>query len=131
MRAKITKVSFQKEYEGDFGTLYLFKVYYNNTYGLYTSKSKDQKNFIAGEEAEFTEETVKKGSKEWTKIKPFRPSQYNNFTRAVKKEQSRYSGFAVSYAKDLVIADKISLDDMHSFAEGLFNLMVELDKTLE
>ena len=37
----------------------------------------------------------------------------------------------MSYAKDLVIADKIPLDNISTYTKKMFKLMVDLDKTLE
>jgi hypothetical protein len=37
----------------------------------------------------------------------------------------------MSYAKDLVIANKIQLDNIEFYTRRMFELMVELDKTLE
>ena len=131
MKATIKSVRFVKEYEGRYGMMYLHAVKYNDKEGLYSSKSKDQKKFVPGQEAEFTEvvKTNKRGE-DYVTIKPFHPNT-GNFGRQLKREQSKYSGFAMSYAKDLVIADRIKLEDMPKYTKSMFNLMVELDKTLE
>ena len=133
MKAKIESVSFKKEYEGQHGTLYNFEVGYNGRVGFYSSKSKDQNKFIAGQEAEFTEQERegKNGSKYYI-IKPV-----NNFQqfrsaggKAIGREQSKYAGFALSYSKDMVIADKIPIEKMLSYGKKFFDWMVEQDKTL-
>lgn len=136
MKAVITEVKFNKEFDSKFGKLYSFYVAYDGKRSVYSSKSKDQKTFIAGQEAEFTEETKtyqdKEGNtKEYTVIKP--PAKFNQsgFTKALSKEQSRYSGFAVSYVKDLVVAGRVQLSDLETESWKLFNLMVEMDKTLK
>ena len=49
----------------------------------------------------------------------------------MKKEQSKYSGFAVAYAKDLVVAGKLDREELGDYAWILFDLMVEMDKTIE
>jgi len=138
MKALIKSVKFLKESEGKFGLMYSFKVTYKSgeeeKQAYYTSKSKEQKKFIEGQEAEFTEET-KMGTNDtpYTVIKPIQAGGYNQsgFGKALKKEQSKYSGFAMSYAKDLVIADKITLEQISTYTEKMFKLMVALDKTLE
>jgi len=135
MKALIKDVKFQKEYESNFGTMYLFIVSYNDKKGYYNSKSKDQTHFVKGKEAEFTEETktrTKDGvESSFIVIKPPQGQRQSNFGKALKKEQSKYSGFAVSYSKDLVIAGKIELADLGDYAWILFDLMVEMDKTIE
>lgn len=131
MKALIQDVKFLKEFETKFGILYSFKVQYDGRTGFYNSKSKDQKKFVIGQEAEFTEET-KTGSKgDYIVIKPPMQNRQSNFGKALNKEKSRYSGFAVSYAKDLLVAGRINRNELADQAWILFDLMVEMDKTLE
>jgi len=138
MKAEIIKALWIKEYEDKFGLKHLHKIIFidenlEKIEALYTSKSKEQKYFIEGKEAEFTLETIKgkDGKNDWIKIKPMRSNFQSTGGRAIKKEQSRYSGFAASYAKDLVVANKIKFKDMLPAAEKLFHFMVNLDKTLD
>jgi len=136
MKAVIKDVKFSKEGKNKFGTYYSFKVSYDGKTAFYNSKSKDQKTFITGQEAEVTEEerTFTKDNGDHGKflvVKPVNQNKSSNFGKALKKEQSRYSGFAVSYAKDLVIAEKIPMAELVDYATVLFNAMVEMDKTLE
>ena len=132
MKKVIKNVSFLKEYESKFGILYSFKVEWDEGFGFYSSKKKEQTKFVKGQEAEFDVEEQKSGDKTWNKVKPVTNFKGNsNFGRALKREQSKYSGFAMSYAKDLVIADKIKLEDLSTYTRKMFQLMVDLDKTLE
>jgi len=136
MKAIIQEVTYSKEFESKYGTMYVFRVKYDDQVAVYNSKSKDQKKFIAGQEAEFTEETKtytdKQGNtKEYTVIKPPAFKGQSNFGKALNKEKSRYSGFAVSYAKDLLVAGRINRDELADQAWVLFELMVAMDKTLE
>jgi hypothetical protein len=132
MKALIKNVKWIKEYDDKFGTKQLFKIEYDDKTGWYSSKSKDQKKFVTGQECEFTE-TFSKGreGQEVIYVKPIYNAGQSNFGRALKREQSKYSGFAVSYAKDLCIADKIKFEELEMYATVLFNLMVELDKSIE
>jgi hypothetical protein len=131
MKAKITKTAFVKEYESKFGTVYLHKVFYDGKEALYNSKTKEQNKFVAGQEAEFTEEEKESNGKKFWGVKLIQQGKYSPYAKAVKKEQSRYSGFAVSYAKDLVIAGKIPFNELAEYSTVLFELMVSLDKSLE
>jgi hypothetical protein len=75
MKAIIQEVTYKKEFESKFGTMYVFHVKYDDIVAVYNSKYKDQKKFISGQEAEFTEETKtytdKQGNqKEYFVIKP-------------------------------------------------------------
>jgi len=137
MKATIQEVTFSKEWESKYGKMYSFRVKYDDKVALYNSKYKDQKKFIAGQEAEFTEETKTYNDKQtgeqknYTVIKPPAQNRQSNFGKALTREKSKYSGFAVSYAKDLVVAGRLPFEDLATEAWILFELMVEMDKTLE
>lgn len=133
MKALITKVTFKEEKQGKFGMQYNFFIQYDNKNAYYTSKSKDQKKFIEGQECEFIEENrVSKAGNPYLVVKP--PYQQGNksyYGKALKKEQSRYAGFAVSYVKDLIVAEKVDLNDWAGMSSMIFEHMVELDKSIE
>jgi len=131
MKALIKDVKFNKEYESKFGTLYSHKVWYDDKMGFYSSKKKDQNKFIKGKEAEFTEETRQTSQGEMLIIKPVTQNRNSNFGRALKREQSKYSGFALAYAKDLVVAGKIEAKQMFPTADKMFTWMFEKDKSIE
>jgi hypothetical protein len=136
MKATITEVKYLKEYDTKYGKMYQYRVKYDDIVAIYNSKSKDQKQFIPDKEAEFTEEsksyTDQQGNiHEYIVIKPLNQNRQSNFGKALKKEQTRYSGFAVSYAKDMAIAGLISKEDLPEYATVLFDLMVNLDKSIE
>lgn len=131
MKAIIKSVEWVKEYDTKFGKLQLFKIGYDDKVAYYSSKSKDQTKFVKGKEAEFNEEEKSGSNGTYLTIKPITANRYSNFGKALKREQSKYSGFAMSYAKDLVVAGKIELNNMEAYTEAMFNLMVKLDKTLE
>jgi hypothetical protein len=150
MKAIIKEVIFSKEGENKFGKFYSFKVKYDEKLAFYNSKDKDQKKFIAGQEAEFTEEEkIYKDNNGnpctyWV-IKPLQQNKQSNFGKALKKEQSRYSGFADSYVKDLMASgiikpEKTEQDEadndiiMNTWKKRSFEIfehMVNIDKTLE
>lgn len=131
MKAIIDSVKFLKEQETKFGLMYKYEVKYNNHVASYLSKDKDQKHFIQGEECEFTEEEKEFNGQIYFNVKPIPKVKQNGYAKAVKKEQSRYSGFAVSYVKDLIIAGKIDIKDWEKASEKIFKFMVDLDKTLD
>ena len=131
MKALITDVKFVKEFETQFGKLFSFKVSYDGRDAYYSSKFKDQTKFVAGQEAEFTEETKTGKNGSYLTIKPPVKAGQSNFGKALNKEKSRYSGFAVSYAKDMAVAGRIQVTELAPYAWILFDLMVEMDKTLE
>jgi hypothetical protein len=147
MKAIIKSVKFQKEYETKFGLMYGFKVTYDDKSAYYSSKKKEQTTFIEGQEAEFTEEKKQGQNGDYLTIKPIKQA-YNagsNYGRAIKKEQSKYSGFSDSYVKDMLNSGilKPEVDEeaetyndivmltWKKRAFEIFNHMVELDKTIE
>lgn len=132
MKAIIKEVKFSKEYETKFGTMYLHKVSYDDKVGYYSSKKKDQTYFVSGKEAEFTEEPRTGDKGEYIVIKPVKSGNFQSPAgRTLKKEQSRYSGFAVSYCKDLIVAGKLDIKQWEDASEKIFKFMVDLDKTIE
>lgn len=136
MKALIKKVDFKGEKEGKFGLQYNFMVKYEvegqGRSAYYTAKKQDQDKFVEGQECEFTEEKhTSANGNEYYIIKPIYQNRSSNFGKALKREQSKYSGFAMSYAKDLVVADKIRIEHMEVYTQKMFDLMVRLDKTLE
>ena len=136
MKARIKDVKFQKEYDSKYGKMYSFLISYDDKKAFYNSKNNPQTSFVKGEEAEFTEETKTYTDKNgnaasYISIKPPQSQRQSNFGKALKKEQSKYSGFAVAYAKDLVVAGKLDREELGDYAWILFDLMVEMDKTIE
>jgi len=130
MKAIIKSVTFKKEYESKYGTLFGFIVRYDDKSAYYSSKSKDQKKFVEGQEAEFTEETRTGNNGDYLVIKPATNFQQSNYGKAVKREQSKYSGFAMSYAKDLVVNQIVPHDRMFLEAELMLDWMVAKDKEI-
>jgi hypothetical protein len=136
MKAVIDEVTFSKEIDSKFGKLYSFKVKYDGEVAIYRSKNRDQKNFVPGKEAEFTEETQsykdKNGVEQHYKVvKLINQNRQSNFGKALQKEQARYSAMCVSYAKDLVIAGRIQLTELQDYSWVMFELIREMDKTLD
>ncbi len=132
MTAKITGVKFVKEYDGKFGTQYLFIISYDGKEGLYYSKQKDQTVFVKGQDAEFSEtHKVNKRNEEYISIKPPAKAGSSNYGRALQKEQSRYTTMGASYVKDLIIAGKVEIKDWASATEKIVRFMHKLDKEIE
>ena len=131
MTAVIQEVKFIDSFESRYGTLYSFKVTYEGREAYYNSKSRDQTKFVADQEVEFTEETKTGKKGDYLVVKPINPNKQSNYGKALKKEQTRYSGFAVSYAKDLVVAGRLPFDDLTAYSAVLFEHMVKLDKSID
>jgi len=131
MKALITSVTFNEEYQSKRGdTLYSHIVKYDGKQAYYSAKYRDQKKFIAGQEAEFTEEERVSSKGSYFIIKPIYNQGQSNFGKRLKVEQSKYSGFAMSYAKDLVKDKIIPIEQMYAEAECMFEWMVAKDKEI-
>lgn len=131
MKAVIKKTEFHKEFDSKFGTLYSHKVWYDDKLAFYSSKSKNQNKFVAGKEAEFTEETIETKRGPMVKIKPMVAGGQSNFGKALKREQSRYTTMGASYVKDLIIAGKLDIKDWEKATDKIVKFMFNLDKEIE
>lgn len=131
MKAVIKSAEFVKEYDSKFGTLYQHRIKYDDKTAFYSSKKKEQSIFVSGKEVEFLEEQRQGEKGVWYIVKPMTQNNLSGYAKNIKKEQSRYSGFAVSYVKDLIIADKIKIEQWEAASKKIFQFMVDLDKTLE
>ena len=132
MKATITKVTFKEEKQTKYGMQYTFVVEYDGKKAYYNSKSKDQKKFVEGEEAEFNEQemTSTKGNK-YLIIRPEYKGGKSEYGRQLKRIQSQYSSFGVSYVKDLIIAGVIDIKQWESASEKIISFMYEQDKKYE
>ena len=133
MKALITKVTFKEERKGKFGMQYNFHIDYDGKKAYYTSKIKDQTNFVEGQECEFVEEkrTSKAGNPYLIVKAPYKGNGNSQYGKALQREQSKYSGFACSYVKDLIVSGHIELDDWAGMSSMIFEHMVELDKSIQ
>jgi hypothetical protein len=132
MKAKITEINYNKEIETKFGVFHQYYVRYNDKTATFLCKVKDKYPFKLNEENEFIETSKEHQGKIYYNIKAIQQNNGNsNYGKAVKKEQSKYSGFAVSYVKDLIIADKIKVEQWESASKKIFEFMVSLDKSIE
>lgn len=130
MKAVITNIIFKKEVDTKYGKRYSFEAHYNDKKGSFLSNTKEQTTFKIGEENEFTETPREYNGTTFYNLKAISQGGGSNFNRQLKREQSKYSGFAMSYAKDLVVAGKIEEKQMFATAKIMMDWMVEQDKNL-
>jgi hypothetical protein len=136
MKGKIIAAEFSKEGEGKFGKWYSHRITIEHEGEKqicnYLSKTKEQTKFIAGQDAEYTLTEKEYNGKTYFDIKPVQDFQgKSNFGKKLAQEQSKYSGFAMSYAKDLTISGVIKADQMFATAKKMFDWMVDQDKNLQ
>lgn len=135
MKGKIISVKYHKPVTTKYGEMHQHQVTIEkdgvNILCQYLCKSKDQNTFIGGKEAEYNLTEREYQGNTYYNIKPINNRGNSNFSRNIKKEQSKYSGFAMSYAKDLVVAGSIEANQMFPTAQKMLDWMVEQDKALE
>ena len=135
MKAIFKKVVFSKAVETKYGLKYSFNVKYDvdgvERIGSFLSDKEEQDIFTEGQENEFNEVPREYNGKTYYNIKAIKKTGNSGFNKQLKKEQSKYSGFAMSYAKDLTVSGKIPLSDMYSEADKMMKWMVQKDKELE
>lgn len=136
MKARFDKITYSRSVETKRGLRHQFKVKFKDDKGVeregtFLSPDKEQTQFREGEENEFTLREKEYNGTIYYNIYPAKKASKSNFARALKREQSKYSGFAMSYAKDLVCDGKIPHSDMFDEAEKMFKWMVKKDKELE
>lgn len=100
-RAKPTNIEFQKEFNGTNGTIYYFRIdFENGDSGQFSSAKKEQDKFRVGVEEDYTIETKVNGK--YTNIIIGKPSaSKGGFKQSAPKGNE---SFALSYAKDIQCA---------------------------
>lgn len=84
----VNHVEFKKEFDGKYGTSYVFYIeMQNGDKGEYTSKSRDQKKFIVGQEAKYETETISNEYGTFQKIKPIQENSFGGGVRGRSPEE--------------------------------------------
>lgn len=137
--AKITRTVFKNEYIGQYGTIYYHEIELDNgDKGQIGCKEKEPAKINPGQSITYTLEQTQKGFK----IKPVNPQIAQNTAfkpsgGAGNKYQPadpsiQMISFAMAYTKDLIVGDKLSIDQLEKGFERVYNLMKsKLDKIKE
>lgn len=131
MRITPTKIEYKGTIDTKFGQMHKHCIHYTNIKADYLCKQKEQTVFEVGKEVEVNQTSRDYNGSTYYNVKPIKTQGTSNFSRQLKKEQSKYSGFAMSYAKDLVTSGMIDHGLMFDEAERMFKWMVTKDKELE
>ena len=111
-QSKINKIRGNGSWTGEYGTFYTFEYEFEDgTIGL-ANHQTDTPKFKEGEFIEY--EITGQDKMGNNKIK-FIQSNFNSFP---KKGNGNNKSFALSYAKDLVVADRISVNDILMYADN-------------
>lgn len=119
-KSKVTKVTGNGTWDSQYGTMYRFEVEFENgDNGDYNSKSKDQQNFIVGQEALYELTSKEHQGRTFYTVKPAKPlpppaagKQYDPET---SKKITRMS--VLKCATDLAVNEKIRLDTIFEWCQ--------------
>jgi hypothetical protein len=133
-KSKVTKIT-KLDKKDNYGNTSFIIEFENADNGFYTSKNEEQKNFIVGQEATYTiEEKEGKTGKNYFKITlPQAQKSFSGGGKSYTPADPRIQmiSFSTSYAKDLVVADKIKITDLSKYSEEIFKNMVKLYETIK
>lgn len=130
-KAKVTRIT-KRDRKDSYGNTYFQIEFDNGESGLYTSKNEEQNKFIVGNVADYILE-VKQGPKgDYNKITV--PQSANFFKGGGKPPvdpRVQFIGYSAAYSKDLVVAGKISFENMNREAESIFKNMLRIYETIK
>jgi hypothetical protein len=127
-KSKVTKITKFDKKPGYNDTSFSIE-FENGDKGYYSSKVEDQKSFIIGQEAEYNieEKTGKNNTKYYRITSPLDPAPAYKGGGGGGKPQVepriQMISFAMSYCKDLIIADKVGMHDMEKEFGRIYNVM--------
>lgn len=130
-KAKVTKITKMDKKDTYGNTSFIIELD-NGDKGFYNSKSEDQKKFVVGNVADYEIE-----EKQGTKGKYFKitvPQSEAVFIKGGKAPvdpRAQFIGFSAAYAKDLVVAGKVTIENMNAFSDTIFKNMIKLYETIK
>lgn len=118
--SKVTKVTGNGTWNSQYGTMYKFEVEFANfDIGEYSSKSKDQTNFVVGQEATYEITSKDYQGRTFYTIKPVKAqapfSGGGKYDAETSKKIARMS--VLKCATDLVIAGHVKFDSLFEYAK--------------
>lgn len=124
MKAKPTKITRLDKLDS-FGNTSFVIEFDNGDKGFYTSKSADQTKFVVGNVADYEIE-VKQGTKgPYNKITVPQPAFMKpGGGKPVVEPRVQMISFTASYIKDLVVADKVKMDDFEKQFNRIYTLLI-------
>jgi hypothetical protein len=118
--SKVTRVTGNGTWDSQYGTMYKFEVEFaNNDIGDYNSKSKDQTNFVEGQDATYDISSKEYQGRTFYTIKPVKAttsfSGGGKYDAETSKKIARMS--VLKCATDLVIAGHVKFDALFEYAK--------------
>ncbi len=130
-KSKVTKITKMDKKDNYGNTSFVIELE-NGDKGFYVSKNEEQKNFVVGQESTYEiEEKEGKEGKKYCKITmPKVEGKWNGgggkAPYVAADPRIQMISFSTSYAKDLVVGGKCSMNDIHKMSEEIFKNMVKL-----
>jgi hypothetical protein len=122
-KAKITRTTFKQEWKGDKGSVFYHDIELDNgDKGSIGAKEQMPSKLNPGQELTYTIEAGQHGNK----IKAVAAAGGGGGFGGGRKgpePKTQIIGFAMSYTKDLIVAGKISMDQLAVNFEKIYNLM--------
>lgn len=118
-RSKVKRVTGSGTWESQYGTMYRFEVEFENgDCGDYNSKSKDQQNFIIGQDVSYELTSKEYQGKTFYTIKPAKPSAPPSVGGKDPETSKKITRMSVlKCATDLVVHEKIRFDTIFEWAK--------------
>lgn len=126
-KSKITSINYTREYTGKYGIMYVyFCQLENGEYGDLNTKTKDK--YKTGEEIEYTLESREHNGNVFWNIKPQTQPPVGGgggYKTDPARELSIIKQSSLNRATELVVADKIKLDDVLKWADYFVEWVVK------
>lgn len=122
-KSKVINVESKGSWDGQYGTMYSFEYEFEDGTKGVANHQTNQPKHNKGDEVEY--EISGQDKLMNNKIKFIQASSFNGYS---KKQDKSNGSFALSYAKDLVIADKITIDQLVKTAIKFNNLLNKMEK---
>lgn len=123
-KAKAVKIT-KMDKKDDYGNTSFVVELDNGDKGFYVSKNENQTKFVVGQETEYNieEKQGKKGAYYKITLPQSEKPGYGG-GRPQQDPRVQMIGYAMSYAKDLVIADKVKIGDLATQFDIIYNEMI-------
>lgn len=127
-KSKVTSVSFKKEWMGREGAMFDFNIgFENGDKGVYQTNQKEQTAFKEGNETDYSIESKFRNGFTDIAIKYIAPkSAFGNKKQGFEKNYKLdFISPAASYAKDLVVAEIITMKEFKKTFNDIYAAMME------
>lgn len=124
-KSKPTRIT-KMDKKDDYGNTSFVIDFENSDNGYFRTKNENQNSFVVGVEVEYTieEKDGKNGKKYFTIKLPQKENNWKGNGRPQQDPKVNVIGYAMSYTKDLIVADKIAIKDIESTFDKIYDKMI-------